>query len=71
MGTLNKGSFLAAAAAMMGIGALPALKFGAPPLPMDYTGSRSRSRTPGKPRPAGAKLARQAEKRRIGIAVLR
>ncbi len=71
MGTLNRGAFLAAAAAAMGIGSLPSPLSAASAPSLAYHGIGKRTRTPGKPQPAGSKLARLAYERRIGIATLR
>lgn len=71
MGTLNRGAFLAAAAAAMGIGSLPGPLSAASAPSLAYHGIGKRTRTPGQPQPAGAKLARLAKKRRIGIATIR
>lgn len=75
MGTLNRSSFLAAAAAAIGLGHLSAslgagVHAGAPPA-LAYHGVGRRSRTPGDPQLSGAKLARRAAKGTVGIAVLR
>ncbi len=71
MGTLNKGAFMAAAMAGLGLGGglghIDQLSADAPPM-LAYHGIGRRSRTPGKPRPAGSKLARKAGKGKVGIA---
>ena len=66
-------NFLSMATAALGIGAGMAGLGAAPPPSLAYRNATrmQRSRIPGKPRPSGAKLARMAEKRRVGIAVLR
>ena len=71
MGTLNKGAFMAAAMAGLGIGGglahINPLSAGAPPM-LAYHGIGRRSRTPGEPQPAGSKLARKASQGKVGIA---
>lgn len=71
MGTLNRGAFLTAAAAAIGIGHLLGALSATSAPSLAYHGIGKRTRTPGKPQPAGAKLARMAEKRRIGISTIR
>lgn len=72
MGTLNRSAFLAAAAASLGLGHVDGMNaLSAPMLAYQDLDRRTRTRIPGYRQPAGAKLARQAYKRRIGISTIR
>lgn len=66
-------NFISMAAAALGLGAGLAGLGAMPPPSLAYRNATRmhRSRTPGKPQPAGAKLARLAKEHRVGIAVLR
>lgn len=64
--SMSAAALLGLSAGLAGLGTMPP-----PSLAYRNATRMHRSRTPGKPRPAGAKLARLAYERRIGIATIR